>query len=212
MQAIPDQLAKQLKKTEFRFNTTVASISENVIETSSGSLEYDRVIVTVPPHALLPEYKQKATAFQGTVNSYFAIPKVKKTGYIGLRPIGKRLINNLCVLSDVSLLYSSDKTSLLSVSTIGSPILIGEEFTQALIAELTAILGFEAADIKFLKHYNIKKALPILKSPQMRISEQEVKYNHKIYLAGDYLLGGSLNAAMISGRESVQIMLKGTDE
>jgi len=207
MQAIPDQLAGQLKKTELRFNTAVTSILEDVIQTTNGALGYDRVIITVPPHGLLPDYQSESTAYQSTVNSYFSIPKFKKSNCIGLRPIGHRLINNLCVISDIAPSYASGDAALLSVSAIGHQSLKGQDYTEALIDELSTILGLKATDLKFLKHYNIEKGLPILKEPHLQLGEAEASYNDKVYLAGDYLLGGSLNAAMISGREVVQIML-----
>jgi phytoene dehydrogenase-like protein len=207
MQAIPDQLAAQLKKTEIRFNTEVTSISENVIATNRGPINYQKVILTIPPHSILQDYPSEDTTFQGTVNSYFAIPKGESKSYIGLRPVGKRLINNLCVISDISSQYASGDMALLSVSTLGNPISLSEDFTQTLLSELTDILGLQKSDIRFLRHYNITKALPVLEAPNMQLSTHEVKYNDKIYLAGDYLLGGSLNAAMVSGRQSVQIML-----
>ena len=58
---------------------------------------------------------------------------------------------------------------------------------------------FEA---KFLKRYQIKKALPNIKNLEYEISSTETKLKSTIFLAGDQLLNGSLNAAMISGERA----------
>ena len=55
---------------------------------------------------------------------------------------------------------------------------------------------------KFLKHYHIKKALPRLTHLQYEISSTETKLKATVFLAGDQLLNGSLNAAMISGERA----------
>ena len=54
----------------------------------------------------------------------------------------------------------------------------------------------------FIKHYKIKKALPKLINLQYEISSTETKLKSTLFLAGDQLLNGSLNAAMIAGERA----------
>jgi hypothetical protein len=58
------------------------------------------------------------------------------------------------------------------------------------------------AEVTFLKRYQIKKALPKLTNLQYEISSTETKLKSTLFLAGDQLLNGSLNAAMISGERA----------
>ena len=52
---------------------------------------------------------------------------------------------------------------------------------------------------RYLKHYPIKMALPQLNNLRYSLMPSETRLTERIFLAGDYLLNGSLNAAMISG-------------
>ncbi|MDG1803889.1 MAG: hypothetical protein P8H68_02525, partial [Flavicella sp.] len=50
--------------------------------------------------------------------------------------------------------------------------------------------------------YFIKKALPDLKRIKYSIEPENTKLSKELFLAGDTLLNGSLNAAMISGEKA----------
>ena len=62
--------------------------------------------------------------------------------------------------------------------------------------------------MKFLKLYDITKALPNLDNLQNEISPTETKLKDGIFLAGDVLLNGSLNAAMIAGERAAEGVLE----
>ena len=57
-------------------------------------------------------------------------------------------------------------------------------------------------DLKFLKLYHIPKALPQINNVQYELSPSETKLKDGIYLAGDVLLNGSLNAAILAGENA----------
>jgi len=72
--------------------------------------------------------------------------------------------------------------------------------------ELKEFCGIQ--DAKFLKRYQIKKALPKISNLQYELSETETQLNSSVFLAGDLLLNGSLNAAMIAGEKAALGVIK----
>ena len=73
--------------------------------------------------------------------------------------------------------------------------------------ELATLAGVHHDELVFLKKYGIKQALPVINDVQYSIEPNAVKLRDHIYLAGDYLLMGSLNAAMISGRIAAEAVV-----
>ena len=97
-------------------------------------------------------------------------------------------------------LATKGNKELLSVTIVKKHHLKEEELIKKVEEELLKYCNiFEA---KFLKRYQIKKALPNIKNLEYEISSTETKLKSTIFLAGDQLLNGSLNAAMISGERA----------
>ena len=207
MQAIPDQLFSQLRKTKIHFNTRVEGIADRIITTSKGDFDFDAVVIATDPGNILTEYKSPAKDFQSTVNLYFSIPEQINDGYIGLIPEGNALVNNISNLSEISASYAPKGHSLLSASVVGRPHLMGEQLIREVRNELAMILKLHHADLLFLKSYHIPQALPKIEKPMMHLTREQIGLGNGIYLAGDYLLGGSLNGAMASGRQCVEVIL-----
>ena len=63
-----------------------------------------------------------------------------------------------------------------------------------------------------LKSYHIKQALPDLDYLQYEISPTETQLKPNIYLAGDHLLNGSLNGAMLSGERAAQGLIMSLED
>ncbi len=72
------------------------------------------------------------------------------------------------------------------------------ELGKKVISDLATYCNIK--EVKFLKHYHIKKALPKLSNLQNEIAPSETKLTETIFLAGDHLINGSLNAAMSHDR------------
>lgn len=208
MQAIPDQLLSRLNKTEVRYNTRVEQVKDGQVHTSSGDFPFDGLIITSAPGEILSDYKSPAIEFKSTVNLYFTTPKKQGDGYIGLIPSSSSLINNISVLSDVAAGYAPADSNLLSVSVIGTPEIDETELNETIRAELATILKLDLPHIQHLRNHKIKFALPIVDEPVMNLTREQSRYDKGIYLAGDYLLGGSLNGAMVSGRQSAAFLIE----
>jgi hypothetical protein len=90
---------------------------------------------------------------------------------------------------------------------VETPLLMGEELIREVRNELAEILTIDQADLHFLKSYYIPQALPNIENPTMHLKREQIARGNGIYLAGDYLLGGSLNGAMLSGRQCAEVLL-----
>ena len=66
--------------------------------------------------------------------------------------------------------------------------------------------------VTFLKLYNISKALPKLNNLQYDISPSETKLKDGVFLAGDVLLNGSLNAAILAGEKAAMGVLEALEK
>ena len=67
-------------------------------------------------------------------------------------------------------------------------------------------------DVEFLKFYNIPRALPKLSNLQYDISPSKTKLKDGIFLAGDVLLNGSLNAAILAGEKAAMGVLEAIEK
>ena len=109
-------------------------------------------------------------------------------------------------MDDVSKAYSTNGRALLSVSVLESN-LSEKELIQSVQAELQEISGVNAEYFKFVRAYHIPYALPNLDDLKYSIPMTECKITDHVYLAGDYLLNGSINAAMTSGRTAAEAVV-----
>ena len=62
--------------------------------------------------------------------------------------------------------------------------------------------------VKYIQHYQINRALPDIHNLKMTVQGEENQLKDNIFLAGDSLMNGSLNAAMESGRLAAEALLE----
>ena len=111
----------------------------------------------------------------------------------------KSLINNIFYPSSIESKYKGEK-ELLSVSIIKEHNYSENKLIDIVKTELQEICNIK--NVLFLKLYNIPKALPQLNNLQYELEPSETKLKDGVFLAGDLLLNGSLNAAMIAGERA----------
>ncbi|MBR9776965.1 MAG: FAD-dependent oxidoreductase [Cytophagales bacterium] len=205
MGEISQQLYSQLEHTQVRFQTKVSSIEKNTIHLESGNqLTADQIIIATAPNEIVGKEILK---YNKVTNLYFTLQQsfIGKP-MIGLVPDEQYLINNFVFMTDVSKSYSSDGRALLSVSIIKD--VEGIDSLENMIAkELEALTGINANHFEHVKTFSIDKALPILSEVKNTLPLQHVKLYDNVYLAGDHLLNGSINAAMTSGRLAAKTLM-----
>jgi len=204
MEAIPRQLKSQLNSTEFLFNFKVVAVEDKRVELDDGNvLTADAVIIATQPDKILKKMKGQFPGYQQVTNLYFEVDQsfIQKP-VIGLIPKNGKLINNFTFMSDTANGYSKNGKALLSVSVNGIHEMSEEDLKTKVVAELTEVSGYSADAFHHLKSFYIKNALPKINDLHYDMYASETKIFENIFLAGDYLLNGSLNAAMASGRSA----------
>ena len=201
MQAIPNQLKNNLKQTTFKFNSLVKEVKDKHIILEDGyTLQSHITIIATDASPLISNLKNQETDWKSCDTLYFeTVKSVIIKPLIGLISDENVLINNIFYHTSVT---TSNKTAreLLSVTVVKDHQLNEKELIKKVMKELKSKCAI--TDITFLKRYQIKKALPKLTNLQYEISSTETKLKSTIFLAGDQLLNGSLNAAMISGERA----------
>jgi len=201
MQAIPNQLKSNLKNTHFKFNSPVKEVKDKrIILEDESILESNITIIATDASALISNLKNQETDWKSCDTLYFETKKraINKP-LIGLISDDNMLVNNIFYHTSVATLNKTGK-ELLSVTVVKRHQLNEKDLIAKVVEELHSKCNI--SDLSFLKRYQIKKALPMLTNLQYEISSTETKLKSTIFLAGDQLLNGSLNAAMIAGERA----------
>ncbi len=114
-------------------------------------------------------------------------------------------------MEDVSKEYVPAGKSLLSVTVLDTE-LTEKELIKVIQSELEEISSTKAELFKHLKTYLIPHALPQVGDLKFSIPFTECKVTDQVFLAGDYLLHGSINAAMTSGRTAAEAVIHSFSE
>ncbi len=199
IQAIPNQLKANLKQTKFHFNTKVSTVKDNSVVLSNGKEEhFDFIIIATEPSKFISNLPNEDEAWKSVENLYFEVDKnLLNERIIGLVADDDALINNFH--------YLEHQTPILSVSVVKKHSLTKEDLVEKVKTELTQKLGLQPK--KLLKHYIIKKALPIMQSVSYMLPATETQLKDAIFLAGDHLSNGSLNAAMLNGESAAKAVV-----
>ena len=112
----------------------------------------------------------------------------------------KKWVNNLTVLTNVSKKYSSDERVLISISLNGNPTIDDETLAKNMQLELKSWYGNQVNDWKMIKVYRINYALPNQEKVTNEVLNSELELDENVFICGDHLMNGSINAAMKSGR------------
>lgn len=207
MEEIPRQLQSQLKKTTFRFGARVDSVNDGEIRLEGGeAIPFEKVIIATDPHRIVPGLEGQQMDYVNTCNLYFlADESPLKEPSIALVAEADSPINNFCVLTDVSEAYGDGKKALISITLKEIP---AGKVEDRIAEELRRLLRRPDFQLEYLARYDIPKALPVVDAMRYDLAPTETQLTGNIFLAGDYLLNASLDAAMRSGRRAAEGVLQ----
>ncbi|QLG46923.1 FAD-dependent oxidoreductase [Costertonia aggregata] len=195
--AIPEQLKEKLSSTRIQFNTNVDTVLEGEIHLENGStIKSDYTLLSTPDIALSQNKGKTPVKWKSCDTLYFTVPKrsVQKP-LIGLIAKNDALVNNIFFHTSLEM-GTKGKEELLSVTVVKSHTLSSEKLIDTVQRELRD--ECKIANTKFLKQYRIPRALPDLNNIAYTLSAEEAQIGPKLFAIGDYMLNGSLNAAMHS--------------
>jgi phytoene dehydrogenase-like protein len=210
MEEIPKQLVAMLPEGSIQYDTKVTAIDGNKITTAYGTvLEANQILLATTANNLTHKFfpKQKMTSHQVT-NIYFEANEApsKKAVVILNASTQKKWVNNLTVMSNVSKAYAPEGKILISVSYNGIPTVDDATLADNMKEELKQWYGDKINSWKMLKAYRIEYALPTQESVRNEIAASEIKISDSLFICGDNLLNGSINAAIKSGRLAAEAM------
>ncbi|PIB37746.1 NAD(P)/FAD-dependent oxidoreductase [Maribacter sp. 4G9] len=205
--AIPNQLQQKLKATKFIFDCPVESCTDEKITLSDGKTAFfDYKIIATDASPLVPNLRKQHLDWHTSDTLYFTTKhrKINKP-LIGLIADQEALINNIFYHTALETAQNG-VAELLSVTVVKEHDLTEYQLVQRVKEDLEKFCGITTD--RYLKHYRIKKALPKLADIRYSLMPSETRITENIFLAGDYLLNGSLNAAMISGEMAAKGVLE----
>ena len=207
IKAIPEQLAAQLPKESLILDKKVTSVVGNEITFENGEkATSDFTIIATPAGKLVPNLANQEQNWHQVTVLYL---DTDHTGFdeaiIGLVANEDSLINNFHFLQDVF----DDHKNIISVSVVKKHTLNNEQLTERVIKELREETDIKASSL--IKMFHINKALPQLNSLNNCMHPTETQLTEHIFLAGDHLSNGSLNAAMLNGKAAAQAVMSKID-
>ena len=204
MEEIPKQLAAMLPANSIQYNVKVSAIEDNKIICEDGTtLEAEKIIIATEATGIVGNYISKEKQnFHQVTNVYFeAIAAPTRKAVVVLNAsTNKKWVNNLTVMSNISNKYSPPGKVLISISYNGIPSIEDATLAENMKIELKKWYKNQVDDWKMLKTYRIKYALPNQEKVSNEVPNSEIKINENLFICGDHLLNGSINAAMKSGR------------
>ncbi|PQJ23416.1 NAD(P)/FAD-dependent oxidoreductase [Tenacibaculum sp. SG-28] len=197
MEAIPKQLKQKLSTTNFEFNAKVKEVKEQEIILEDGTIrKSDFTIVATAPNTLLQTHTKKPVSWKSCTTLYFETEeRTISKNMIGLISDSGTLVNTIVYVNPSSKISSGKE--LLSVTVVDNQGIVGDKLVQKVTQELATYCSLK--QLKFVKQYEIPRALPHLPTVAYEKEVKKVKFSERLFLAGDTMLNGSLNAAMISG-------------
>jgi protoporphyrinogen oxidase len=201
--AIPKQLTSQIDADQIHLNTAVSRVVGNQITLEDGSkLESDYTIIAGQADRLVPNLPISNLPWHEVTVLYF---KTNQESFgkpiIGLISHSKALSNNFHFLKDVF----EGHENVVSVSVVKEHDYDENELASRVRMEFKEHAQIELGDLIQLR--TIKKALPNLKNMNYSMNPTETRLTENVFLAGDHLSNGSLNAAMLNGKAAARAVI-----
>lgn len=208
MQELPKQLAEKIGLANIRLNTKVASVANQSVTTEDGEIyNAPYVVVATDRRAMgkilydtdLKEDERSVTCL------YFACDSAPiKEPILVLNGEKTGPINNLCVPSNISPAYAPSGQALVSVTVLGTR-KDHNALEKAVRSQLEDWFGSDVKGWRRLRTYRIDNALP-KQDPPTSFVENKNEVRPGIYVCGDHMNTGSINGALVSGREVAEMI------
>ncbi|MEZ4953362.1 MAG: NAD(P)/FAD-dependent oxidoreductase [Saprospiraceae bacterium] len=211
MEAIPRQLAGNLPSENIRTNCKVELIEGNKVFINGGeTIQAKNILLATEATSLIKDHLPKSnTRYVSTLHLHFisGTPALQQP-LIGLNTLPKKLVNNICTINKVAPGYASGGKNLISISIVGKSGLKDKEIISAVRKELSHWFGKEVEGWEHLHSHLVEYALPVQNQVTHNIEDDSVRLSENLYVCGDHLSNGSIDAAMLSGRRAAEVIAK----
>jgi phytoene dehydrogenase-like protein len=212
MEEIPKQLVAMLPENSIHYNTKVSAIENNKITCENGqTFETDKIIIATEAIVFASNYiSETKQNFHSVSNVYFEADLAPNNKAIVVlnAATNRKFVNNLVVMTNVSKKYAPENKVVIAVSVNGNPAIDDVTLAQNMKSELKTWYGNQVEDWKMIKTYRINYALPNQDKVTNELLDSEIQINENLFICGDHLLNGSINAAMKSGRLTAELIEK----
>lgn len=211
MEEISKQLAGNLPAGSVLTNARVESIDKQEVRVAGGQIfKANKILLATQATGLVKDFVPKTkTRFVSTTNVHFVADEAPlQKGIIALNTHKNRLVNNVCVINKVASGYASAGKNLISLSIVGNAAFKDAHLEQNIKKELKKWFGSAVEKWKHLDTRHINYALPDQQNVSNTINPEDLKINEHLYICGDHLLNGSINAAMKTGRVVADLISK----
>ncbi|BAO56315.1 FAD-dependent oxidoreductase [Nonlabens marinus] len=201
--AISIQLARQLEEGQIQLNSSASRVQGSKITMDDGTqVHSDYTIIAGQADRLIPNLPISNLQWHEVTVLYF---KTNHKGFgkpiIGLVADKGTLTNNFHFLQDLF----KGHDNVISVSVVKAHEHEEHELAARVRMELKEYCHIDLGEVIEVK--KIKKALPNLRNINYCMESTETQLTDHIYLAGDHLSNGSLNAAMLNGEVAAQAVI-----
>ncbi len=211
MQAIPDQLADKIGDENISLNEEVIEIKGGSVNCKSGNtFEGRSVLMASQANAIAKNYFFTIKkSFHSTCHIHYTTSKLPfSEKAIALNTNTAKFVNNLCIMDQVAPGYSDGRDHLISLTVIDEKGLAGNELDLKIRNEMKQWFGEDVFNWKLLDAKKIVYALPNQNEIKNSIRSEDIKLSDQLYICGDHLLNGSMNAAIKSGRLAAKTIIK----
>jgi protoporphyrinogen oxidase len=209
MGMIPTQLAEGLTLDELYLNEKVIEINGNTVQINTGKkYTASKILIATEASAIPAPFEKITTQKKSVITIYFTADKPPFTKpIIALNASLNKIVNNVAVVSQLSTHYAPAHKSLISVSLIDYYKKDNESMIESVKKELQHWYA-DAIHWEHLKTYEILYALPKDENVRYELNPANIKLSENIFIAGDHLLNGSINAAMKTGRVAAELIIR----
>lgn len=201
MGKLTEQLAANLPSENLHLEEEVISINQKSVQVASTkNFVGDNIILAAPSDNLLNKFAPGLIKkYQSSHTIYFEADQTPhKNKLVGIVAKKNALVNNVSIMSNVNPAYAPSGKHQIAVSIFDNK--YSQQIENQIKKECATWFGKQTDEWKMITRFQINRALPNQKTVKFDISKEESKIGSNVYLAGDGVLNGSINAALKSGR------------
>jgi len=210
MQAIPEQMARQLPSGTISLSNRVHQVSPNSVTHDDGRTGAKAVIIATDPGTSSMLEPSIDVPFMHDVTTWYHLASCDSSsllrGEAALVVDGYRqgpLINST-VISNAAPEYASNGRVLVSSSALG--LNTDAAFERRVRTHLGHLYGVDQSIFELVAHYPILNALPAMVPPFS--VRRPVRLAPGLYVAGDHRDTSSIQGALVSGRRAADSVLR----
>jgi len=213
MGALAGALRSELPGDTVTLGQRVSALIPGGVRLATGEeVVADRVVVATDGSTAAELIPGRPSApMRGVYNLYFSAARSPLSEpMLVLNGEGRGIVNNLAVPSDIAPSYAPAGAALISVTVLESSAggRTPAELEGFIRDDLTEWFGTEVREWRYLRGFHIVRALPTQPAPLSSSGSPQSTPTQHIEQCGDYLLHGSIEGALSSGRRTAQRILE----